>query len=101
MVDPVGLAGAGGIQGPQPVRPPAPADQDAPSFKEMLLSSIEEVNKLQADATTAVEDLATGERNDLETVLLATSKADTAFRMLLSVRNKMMDAYTEIQSIRV
>ena len=32
---------------------------------------------------------------------MATQKADTAFRMLQQVRNKLMDAYSELQQIRV
>ena len=31
----------------------------------------------------------------------ATLKADTAFKMFLQVRNKMMEAYEEVKQIRV
>jgi len=71
------------------------------SFRDVLLKSLNQVNELQQDASTAIEDLQTGKRNDLETVLMATAKADTAFQMLLSVRNKVMDAYDELKQIRV
>jgi flagellar hook-basal body complex protein FliE len=37
----------------------------------------------------------------MEGVILATQKADTAFRMLQSVRNRVMEAYEEIKQIRV
>ncbi len=106
MVDPVGLIRAGPMVGPMgPVGPSAPGqnagDVQGPSFKDVLMASLEKVNQLQQDATTAIEDLQTGRRDDLETVLAATAKADTAFRMLLSVRNKMLDAYEELKQIRV
>ena len=105
MVDSVGLAGGSQIQGLSPGRSAPGEDlgsaQAAGSFKDVLLNNLKEVNALQRDATEAIEDLQTGQRNDLETVLMATAKADTAFRMLLAVRNKMMDAYNELQSIRV
>lgn len=103
MTDPLGLLGAsqaGGLHplGPQAgVRPPA----DGPSFKDMLLENLRQVNQLQQDATAAAEDLYTGRRSDVETVLIATAKADTAFRMLQQLRNKMMDAYEEVKQIRV
>lgn len=74
---------------------------DAAAFKNLLMQNLEKVNQLQQDATTAVEDLHAGRRDDLETVLMATQKADTAFRMLLQVRNKVMSAYEEIKQIRV
>ena len=106
MVDPVGLIGAGGASGLSPIRDRLPAggaplDPSAPSFKDVLMENLQKVNDLQKDATTAIEDLHTGKRNDLETVLMATAKADTAFQMLLQVRNKMVDAFEEIKQIRV
>ncbi len=106
MVDRVGLIRTGQIVGPISPAGPGNAGQGAdptqgPSFKDVLMASLDKVNQLQQDATTAIEDLQTGRRDDLETVLAATAKADTAFRMLLSVRNKMLDAYLELQQIRV
>ena len=71
------------------------------AFKDLLMQNLARVNQLQQDATEAVEDLHAGRRDDLETVLMATQKADTAFRMLLQVRNKVMEAYNEVRQIRV
>lgn len=65
------------------------------------MQNLNEVNKLQQDASKAIEDLQTGKREDLEGVILATQKADTAFRMLQSLRNKVVDAYDEVKQIRV
>jgi len=107
-VDPLGLIGMNGAGGTSPVNPVArtnPAanstDPNAPTFKDVLLENLKSVNKLQQDATRAIEDLHTGKRDDLESVLLATQKADTAFRMLLATRNKVLDAWEEIKQIRV
>ena len=108
MADPLGLigqgvGGAGGVGGGLPLPRPAGgnAPVDGPSFKDVLMKNLEQVNKLQQEATTAIEDLQTGRRNDVEGVLLATQKADTAFRMLLQVRNKVQAAFEEIKQIRV
>lgn len=102
MADPLGLIGSspGGPLTPPKVAAPQ-VDPNAPSFKDFLHEQIDKVNELQRDAKEAVEDLATGRRDDLEGVILATQKADTAFRMLLAVRNKMMDAYQEVKELRV
>ena len=72
-----------------------------PGFKELLQEQIDQVNQLQNDARAAIEDLAAGRRNDVESVMLATVKADTAFRLLLQVRNKVLDMYEEIKQMRV
>lgn len=70
-------------------------------FKQMLEKEIAQVNQMQQDASEAVEDLAAGRRDDLEGVIIATQKADTAFRMLLQVRNKVMDALEEVKQVRI
>ena len=72
-----------------------------PNFKDVMLENLKQVNDLQRDATHAIEDLQTGQRDDVETVLMATEKADAAFKMLLSVRNKVLDAYEEVKQTSV
>ncbi len=71
------------------------------SFKNTLLDSIQEVNSMQQDAAAAVEGLATGEDVNPAEVLTAVQKADIAFRMMMQIRNKLVQAYTQIESIRV
>ena len=105
MQDPLGLIGAGGVRGVTPPSAPAQqpdrADPNAPQFVDLLKQNLEEVNKLQADANQAMEDLTTGRRDDVATVIGATQKADLAFQMLLQVRNQVMDAYDELKQMRV
>lgn len=76
-------------------------DPNAPSFKDSLMQNLEKLNAAQQDATAAAEDLATGKRNDVENVLLATQKADQAFRMALALRNKVQAAYDELKQVRI
>lgn len=92
MIRPATQGNAAGAEG---------AKNDGPAFKDLLMQQINQVNALQKDAKEAVEDLAAGRRDDVESVILATQKADTAFRMLLQVRNKVMDAYDEVKQIRI
>ncbi|MCL4198563.1 MAG: flagellar hook-basal body complex protein FliE [Phycisphaerales bacterium] len=103
MPDPLGLiqsAGASPIQ--RPVQPAAGTEAGGVgAFKDMLLDQLREVNRLEQETTQAVEDLATGQRNDPDAVFAAQRKADIAFQMLLQVRNKVMDAYNEMKQIRV
>jgi flagellar hook-basal body complex protein FliE len=101
MTDPLGLIGSSGAVPHQAQSAPRSQAQPDVSFKDVLMKNIEQVNKLQQDAESAIEDLAAGRRDDMANVLIAKQKADMAFKMLLQVRNKMMDAYTEIKEIRV
>jgi flagellar hook-basal body complex protein FliE len=76
-------------------------DENGNSFKDVLLKSIDQVNQLQGEAASAQEDIASGRSTDIESVVLATQKADTAFRALLAVRNKFTAAYEELKQVRI
>jgi flagellar hook-basal body complex protein FliE len=71
------------------------------SFAEMLHKSIDEVSRLQQDASQAVDDLATGKTDNMTGVMTAVEKSDLAFKTLLAIRSKLMDAYEEIKGISV
>ena len=75
--------------------------QEAPSFKEFLLDSIDHVNAMQNDADKAVEQLATGGDVNAAEVLTAVQKADLSFRMMMQIRNKLVQAFQEIKDIRI
>lgn len=69
------------------------------SFSEMLKNNIDEVSRMQQDASKAVEDLALGKTDDVTGVMTAVEKSDMAFKTLLAIRSKLMDAYQEIKQI--
>lgn len=107
MADPLGfIGGGGGASGinrafQQRGGANTNAADKGPDFKNVLLNTLGEVNKAQQEADKATEELATGERSDVENVILATQKADNAFRMLQALRNKVVEAYDEIKQVRV
>ena len=78
--------------------PGAPAAGGA-SFADALKSSIGEVSRLQQDATQAVEDLATGKTQNVTGVMTAIEKSDLAFKTLLAIRTKLIEAYDEIKNM--
>jgi flagellar hook-basal body complex protein FliE len=71
------------------------------SFKDVLLKSIHDVNSMQQQADKAVETLMTGGDADPAAVLTAVQKADLAFRMMMQMRNKVMQVYQEVKDIRI
>ena len=71
------------------------------TFSETLKESISEVNQLQKEAETAIQDLATGKTNDIHNTMIAIEKADISFKMMMKVRNKILDAYQEIMRMQV
>ena len=103
MSDPLGLIGSSGNAGQVPGGMPQLGGKpgNGPDFKAVLMGNLKEVNALQQDATQAAEDLITGKRDDIEGVIAATDKADTAFKMLQAMRNQVMQAYDEVKQMRV
>ncbi len=71
------------------------------SFADVLKKSIDEVSRLQQDASQAVEDLQTGRAENVSGVMTAMEKADLAFKTLLTIRSKLMEAYDEIKTMQV
>lgn len=71
------------------------------SFADVLKNSIEEVAKLQNDASQAVDALATGKTENVTGVMTAMEKSDLAFKTLLSIRGKLMEAYDEIKNMPI
>jgi flagellar hook-basal body complex protein FliE len=85
----------------QPAGGGAAGPAGGPTFKQQLLDSIEQVNAMQVQANRAVEDLAAGEDVNPAEVLTAVQKADLAFRMMMQIRNKLVQAYQEVKDLRI
>jgi flagellar hook-basal body complex protein FliE len=90
----------GKIAGGMTPRPASGASSSGTSgFADALKNSIDEVSRLQQDASKAVENLTTGKSEDVTGVMTAVEKSDLAFKTLLAIRAKLMDAYDEIKNI--
>jgi flagellar hook-basal body complex protein FliE len=89
----------------QPTTQTAPAGKTAPTggkeFQSYLLDSLAKVNELQNSADEGVQKLMTGQTDNVAEALSASRKAGIAFDLLMEIRNKLMDAYTELKQMRV
>ena len=102
MADGINPLGIPPVAGTQPATQPVTTQPAAGTkFMDLLLDSLEQVNQLQTEADNKVQALYSGESDDLAGVLAAANKAGIAFDLLMEVRNKLIDAYREIQQIRV
>jgi flagellar hook-basal body complex protein FliE len=70
-------------------------------FREALSSYLEDVNELQQEADQALVGLSTGKVDSLHEVVAAMGEADLSFRLMMEIRNKLLDAYKEITRMRV
>jgi len=85
----------------RPMESGAPAKSPVEGFADALKTAVEKVNENQVAADSAVEKLQTGESKDLHGVMISMEKADISMRLLLQVRNKVIDAYQEIMRMQV
>ena len=62
----------------------------------VLAESLAQVNALQQDVQAKTRGLALGEGVELHDVLIASSKSEVAFNLLIEVRNKLVDAWEKL-----
>jgi len=65
-------------------------------FGDFLKESLKDVNNLQNEADKAIVDLAKGEVKDVHQTMIALKKADLSFKLMMQVRNKILEAYQEV-----
>ena len=81
-----GLAGAG-----------APGD-----FAQLLKNSVDKIATMQNQASALAQAYESGDKRvDLTQVMLEVQKAGLAFRAMTEVRNKLIDAYTQVMNMSV
>ena len=71
------------------------------SFGSVLDKLVSETDAMQHEADKAVTDLVSGEKQNVHEVMLTMAKADVSFRMMLEVRNKLVEAYQEVMRMQV
>ncbi len=82
-------AGTSGTTGPQET-----------GFGDVLRNAVDQVEELHGTAQSQVADLLTGDRADVHNVMIAVEKADVAFQFMMQVRNKIVNAYQEIERMQ-
>ncbi len=104
MVQPVSFSPLSPVGPLRPAETPRPAE--VPSvpggdFAGEVRRQLEQVSRMQAEADAGVHQLLTGQSNDLTGVFTTARKAEVAFSLLMEIRNKLVDAYTELRQLRV
>jgi flagellar hook-basal body complex protein FliE len=75
------------------------SDTSAP-FGKLFSDAVGDVNTLESQARSAVDGLITGTGVDVHQAVIATQKAEMAFELALSVRNKAMQAYQSVMGMQ-
>ena len=71
------------------------------SFADTLKAAFNSVNQAQHDSDQKMQDLSTGKNHNIAEVMIAAEKADISLKLLVQVRNKIIEAYQEIMKMQV
>ena len=98
-----GVGGIGGAQPPinTPSRPAPTEGTSGPSFGDTVGRYLQNVNQEYLRSDQVVSDLVSGKSGDVHDVVMAVAKADLAFRMVLEIRNRLIDSYQEIMRMQI
>ena len=70
-------------------------------FDKTLKGCIDQVNTDQQTSANAVQELLTGKNQDIMPVVAAAAKADMSFKLLIGVRNKVIEAYKQTLNMQI
>lgn len=102
MVFDIGAIGAIATQGGAGISGGAGATQaGGGSFGDMFSKLIENASGAESKSDDLVKALAKGEPTDVHSVMVALTEAELAFRTVLEVRNRLVEAYQEIQRMPI
>lgn len=71
------------------------------TFSQMVNQKVEEANSLQKDADQLTESFLEGGPVEIHQMLIAMEKADLALRETMEIRNKLVEAYKEIEKMQI
>lgn len=74
----------------------AAANTDASLFKNIFKTAVDQVKETQADVEHKQYLLATGQLDDAHTLPIAEAKAALSVEVLITLRNKTLEAYNEL-----
>ena len=102
-INAIGAAGGTGAVDPSQLARKAQSvdGKNYPSFKDTLSSFMGDVNDLQQKADVSIQKMVSGEITDVHQVMTSVNEASLAFNMMMEIRNKVMDAYSEVMRMRL
>ncbi len=83
-----------------PLRSSAAAGSSEKTFGQQLESAVSGVDVEQQDAQYKVNSMLAGGGTDVHDAMIAVQKADLSFQLMMQVRNKVVQAYQEIERMQ-
>jgi flagellar hook-basal body complex protein FliE len=97
-ITPVGTGAVSAVAPEQISRSGASADMP---FSQLVTDLLKDVNAQQVNAQQSIQDLATGQADSLQGVVLNVAKSDLTFRLLMEIRDRVISSYQEVMRMQV
>ncbi len=78
----------------------ATAGSAGTGFTDVLKSALNQVSGTQNEAAAQVNTLLAGGNADMSKTMISVEKADVAFQLMLQVRNKIVNAYQDLEKLQ-
>ena len=99
-----------GILEPRPIQPKinpdssgmpkvGGSDGNKADFANVVKNYISNVDELQQSSNMSIKDLLSGKNEDITSVVSEVAKADISFKLLVGVRNKLIEAYKQTMNM--
>ena len=95
---PVGIGAVTGVAGATTGVPQA---QNADGFASILASSFDQLQSTQKTADTLATQATTGDLKDVHDYMIASNEAALATEMVVTIKNKAVEAFNEIMRMPV
>jgi flagellar hook-basal body complex protein FliE len=95
---PVGMGAVTGVAG---ATTGVPAAQNADGFAAVLASSFDQLQGTQKAADSLATQAATGDLKDVHDYMIASTEASLATEMVVTIKNKAVEAFNEIMRMPV
>ncbi|MGI6669482.1 MAG: flagellar hook-basal body complex protein FliE [Acetivibrionales bacterium] len=70
-------------------------------FADYFRLALDSANSLMLEADKIADDFAAGRTDNIHQVMLAAEKANIALQFTMQIRNKILDAYSEIMRMQI
>ncbi|MGE0526380.1 MAG: flagellar hook-basal body complex protein FliE [Bdellovibrionales bacterium] len=81
--------------------PSATVQPGEKTFADTLKDAVQSVNEMQKASDKKIQEMAVGKNRDIADVMITAEKADVALKLMVQVRNKIIEAYQEVMKMQV
>jgi len=75
--------------------------EGAGGFGDLLKQSVDAVDRQRQESSALQRGFELGETQDLATVMIASQKANLSFQAMVTVRNRLVEAYKDVMNMPI